>query len=675
MNENTVLNNQVIDYLKSLGYSTEMFRFEFQTPSNRRVDILVTRGNQNLIVVEVKHGIEFIDIKEISFHPTVRRLQMEARELNALSYLLTNGVNHYWLKTGTNGRPELTSPKTYDLIDKVDVSRGQYFDNLFDFANNFLQSRPITGDIYFDMSYVIYLKVISDLGGNIPDQIEEALVKFDVRNSTLVRDAIQEILNGWSEVDFIESKNQVLVQTDKFLLKNRDEWQVPRWLSDFMVKLYPNVLAKERALDIFSRHGTIISSAYNDGWRDIVAFYMNRTDEYWVRVQSLITGQSELDLKFKPDLLTHNIEFDLESKFDCSFVAPPFGYQIDNIDSVQLLIEKSLKYLKKDGYCIAIVPDGFLLSNRLKGFRDYLISSIQLKAVINLPPETFKPYSSVSTSLIALRKTSQPIESTFFASAEDPKNPDQAKNNLQAILSNWIGYNQNRAIEENKNGFIVNDLESDNLHFSNYWFKDKFDDLENLGSKFQTIPLKELVEHWARGAPIKNDENGNLQFISPAAVRAMELRSSGIGTTSVPQFALNRTVNEGDVIVNIIGTHKGEAALVTEGFSGLPFNQHLVVLRANTRLILPEYLAIAINSGYVQRQMEASSSGSVIPSLTLRSLEGLYLPVPPISVQDSIVRRFHEKLESIRRSEQELNSLKAELREDFKSLGRREEQS
>lgn len=666
------IREEVVLYLETLGYGKETIMHEVLIDSHRRVDLVITSGDKNLVAIEIKsNAIIFNAISDIGFSPIARQLQKSAQHLGADFYMISNGIKHLWLKTNEIGRPTEIEPIHRKDFGTKKLTNKEYLQSLFYNISSLLQNFPITGDLSYDLSLVIHRKTLKDLGISNDDSFNE---NYKV-NSTSEK-KIEQVLERWEDLNFIDNQEYILKYIDDFLLKYKYDWQVPRWLANFMVSLYPDNKPKNELLDIFAKYGTLISSAHNNNWKNVESFYFNKNNEFWIKSQQLLSSKKLSKATFSPDLLKDNLFGIVSDRFDCVLVAPPFGYKVmpkfglNKIDSIELLISKSLDRCKKDGYVIAIVSDGVLLSSTFKKFRNELLKKHSIKGIINLTPETFKPYSAVSTSVIVIQKSEPIIKETFFASLDDIPKTDDVSNN--SILKKWNLFLANNKIDHERTGFISDKLNVNNFHFSNYWYRD-FEN-ENLNSGFQAIPLQELVDVIKRGNAYKKDRKEDIAYLAPAAVRSMKLLEGGLSYTSsdnIPNKLVKAEID--DIIINIIGTHKGSAALVTDAFKGLGLNQHLVLLRPNLNLIKPYYLAIALNSDYVQKQFEDGSTGSVIPSLSLRSFESIYIPVPPFIVQDQICQNYNQKINKIIEQEELLNKEKQGLNKMFSDLGKEDD--
>ncbi|WP_282050223.1 restriction endonuclease subunit S [Maribacter aquivivus] len=661
----------VVLYLESLGYAKESLKYEVPIDSHRRVDLVVTSGDSNLVAVEVKSDSSlFSNTNDIGFSPIARQLQKSAQQLGADYYIISNGVKHLWLKTNEIGRPSEIEQIHRNDFGKKKLSNKQYLQILLDHVSSFLQNFPITGDLSFDLSLVIYRKTLLDLGVDFILSLDSNFVQ-----NKSSEDLVQNVLERWKGVNFIDDKEFVLKYIDDFLIKNKYDWHVPRWLSNFMVSLYPEGKPKIELLDIFSKYGTLISSAHNNNWINVESFYLNKNNEYWIKSQQSLSSEKPSNTVFTPDLLTDTFFGIVNNKFDCVLVAPPFGFKVmpkfglNKIDSIVLMVSKGLDRCKTNGYVIAIVPDGFLLSSSFKKFRNKLLIKHTVKGIINLTPDTFKPYSAVSTSILIIHKNNQSDDETFFASFDSVPKTNDVTDHI--ILKKWkLFLNKNR-IENELSGFTSDNLNIENFHFSNYWYRDFQYLNESLNSKFQAIPLKELVSVIKRGNTYKRDKKEDIPYLAPAAIRSMKILEEGFSYTSGEKIPNNPIKSEiDDIIINIIGTQKGSAAIVTDKFKGLGLNQHLVLLRPNLNLIKPYYLTIALNSDYVQKQFEDSSTGSVIPSLNLKSFESIYIPVPPFVIQEKICGNYNKKINLITEQEIALNKEKQDLNKMFSDLGK-----
>lgn len=141
-----------------------------------------------------------------------------------------------------------------------------------------------------------------------------------------------------------------------------------------------------------------------------------------------ICGQFHKDLKLNSQIIRCNaLQFmDFDDSVDVVIGNPPFGRKLNseflinkNILSPNyqlqgqqipsgrieiLFLQKCIRMLKEGGKMGFILPDGVLGNAENMKVREWLLSQGKIIAVIDLPLETFLPYTSVKTSVIFFQK-------------------------------------------------------------------------------------------------------------------------------------------------------------------------------------------------------------------------------------------------------------------------------
>lgn len=69
-----------------------------------------------------------------------------------------------------------------------------------------------------------------------------------------------------------------------------------------------------------------------------------------------------------------------------------------------LFIERCLELLKPNGKMAVVLPDGVLGNDSLTYLREWMLDKAQILAAIDVPIETFMPYTSTKTSILIMRK-------------------------------------------------------------------------------------------------------------------------------------------------------------------------------------------------------------------------------------------------------------------------------
>lgn len=98
-------------------------------------------------------------------------------------------------------------------------------------------------------------------------------------------------------------------------------------------------------------------------------------------------------------------------------------------------------------------------------------------------------------------------------------------------------------------------------------------------------------------------------------------------------------LSKGDILLTIVGT-MGRSCIY-DGKLNLSFQRSVSVI---TTLTLNLYLKIVFDSQYIQRFMEANSTGTAQKGFYLNQVEKLLIPLPPLDEQKRIVAKIEELL-------------------------------
>ena len=685
--------DKIRKHLIKLGYPNESIFFDYLINSKKRIDCVVKSKDKILIAIEIKKlsslNLNLTLSDEIGYHLIARILQKDAKELGAKYYILSDGEHFLWLKTGESGRPESIIEIPYEQFDQNTLSELEYSKEILLHFSEFLRNFHITGNYLYDISLVLYAKVLREIEGSqiLPKEYDTILKtnnetsNFDRYNPKKI---FEEALLRLEEsgVELLKYKLQVSLFIDQLFKENSHEWNTPRWLAELLIKL-TNSVKDEKILNLFSKYGIIISSAYLNSINNIIPHYTNLDENFWIKFQQLLFTGKEGNYKYDPSLALGKVSAP-NSYADTVLMVPPINTKIDYQandqlfrlgirDSTSIYLEEALRIIKPSGKIIAVISDGFLLSSKYKKAREYFISNYYIETIISLPPQTFAPQSGLRTSIIVIAKDQKRQEKPCFMSSIDDMSKNDSVENiyLEETINKIIEFRKGAKFQPSKSGFWVDYLDSDNLHYSNYWFKNKSNISINLSQGYQSFPLKELIIDFKRGAPLIADESGEIPFIGPAAIRNMELLKDSLSYTSKGKMPKNiKRVNANEIIINAIGTHRGCAAIVSNEFDGLPINRHVISVMPNNKIVNTGYLAIALNSSLVQEQIFDKFTGSTIPSLNLNIFEEIFVPIPSLEKQQNIYNEFIKITDKINKVHKELASLEAALGQKLMQLGK-----
>jgi len=110
-------------------------------------------------------------------------------------------------------------------------------------------------------------------------------------------------------------------------------------------------------------------------------------------------------------------------------------------------------------------------------------------------------------------------------------------------------------------------------------------------------------------------------------------------------FRSRATVEKGDVVISSRGNFR--AGVVSLGIKDIIASSSVYILKIKADSVVPEYLAIFLNSLNGQKQIGEKATGAAINTILRKDLEDMKIIMPDIETQEKIVRLYHtnKKLE------------------------------
>ena len=114
----------------------------------------------------------------------------------------------------------------------------------------------------------------------------------------------------------------------------------------------------------------------------------------------------------------------------------------------------------------------------------------------------------------------------------------------------------------------------------------------------------------------------------------------------------NRKIKKDDMLITMIGTI-GEVAIVENEIDF--YGQNLYLLRMNNEIILNKYYYYYITSNKIKRTLVEKRNTSSQGYIKAGSIENLLIPIPPLEVQEEIVRILDNYTKSVEELKEKLN--------------------
>jgi type I restriction enzyme M protein len=311
-----------------------------------------------------------------------------------------------------------------------------------------------------------------------------------------------------------------------------------------------------------------------------------------------------------------------------------------------LFIDRFLDLLKEGGRMAVVLPDG-ILSNPTD---EYIVWSLLQRAeiigLIDLPMNTFMPYTSTKTHLVLLKKTAKPRKDyTFFMSyaktcGHDKRgreiNEDEIALIPQHILALEKGAKPSRLGFKMKYSELVN-----NILLPKYYNAEITEELNKFvnSGKYTVKSIQRLIDEKiisvSRGNEIGSEHygTGDIPFVRTSEIANWEIISDSIHCVAkeiYDEYKEKQNIEAEDILIINDGQYlMGRAAMVTDIDLQIIIQSHFRQIKVLDKNKLSPYLLLAmLGLEIVQKQIESKCfRQSTISTLGNRLLE-VQVPIP-----------------------------------------------
>ncbi len=368
---------------------------------------------------------------------------------------------------------------------------------------------------------------------------------------------------------------------------------------------------------------------------------------------------------YEYDTLTQDTRWD--NYFDCILANPPFmtpkgGIKPHNKFGVKanrsevLFVDYIMEHLNSTGRAGVIVPEGivFQSANAYKELRKKLVDENYLYAVVSLPSGIFQPYSGVKTSILFMDKQlAKKTDKVLFVEIQNDgfdlgaqRRPID-KNDLPKaleIINKWqnainsqieFSIDSKRIVLVEKSKLAENG--EYNLIASRYKVSQDFSNC-----KWDMVKLETLFTE------IKNGKNVQ-QFDEVGKYRVTRIQTIADGTVNLEKTKwTNDEVNDadflqfGDILLSHINSfeHLAKSAIYKFGEKVI-HGVNLIKLRADKAKINPEYAIYILKSPMFIEKVKSYAQKAVNQaSIKVADLKTIQIPLPPLEVQEEIVKEL-----------------------------------
>ncbi len=358
-----------------------------------------------------------------------------------------------------------------------------------------------------------------------------------------------------------------------------------------------------------------------------------------------------------PALLQH---FELAGGLGHALVLTPRAPDI-------LFLEQNLRLLKPGvGRMAMVIPYQLLSGPQARYVRAWLLRHGKVRAVIDLPPETFQPHTGTKASLVLVERRDEPLaygetdtHDVFFATPRwighdrrgrrmcrrtaEGKNTTEVLTDFPAVgaaFTHFIAHGDTGGLHAES--FVVNARE--------VWDEPSL----RLNAAFYAAHASAGPTNWSPLAdyvkrifcPVRfkrhyvDEAPGTVPFFGGANIS--ELLPTGVKWLAADDPKLrDLRVEEGWILVTRSGS-TGIVATVPKAWAGAALSEHVIRIVPDPAKVDPGYLLAVLRSSYGQNYLARGIFGSVIDEITPAYVGQMPVPPPETAPADDVVRAVRE---------------------------------
>ena len=425
---------------------------------------------------------------------------------------------------------------------------------------------------------------------------------------------------------------------------------LPSSLNDLCARTM-NIQKNDSVIDLGAGLASfLIHAAKNFQCKKVEGIEINKTVRIFGSMLAYLEGASvEITLG---DVL----KLDETVKYDKILAFPELGS-----DMVITFIEKVIKLLSDKGRAIVYLGQGFLFNEGRgqKELRKKLIDGGFAEAVIELPAGVLQPFYMVNTALLVLSKNNKAVRivdaSGFYENTRRGASAltEEAAKSIYQLLDKDSDRSRSIRNEEIK-------AEDYKLTSRTYFLEEKI----VLHGVKEYAKLSDLVEtKIMRGAQIKaseledmgSDEDTGIYYAFAKDIKDNRLASDLKALKELDKKLESIALREDDVLLVMAMTETLKVACVEklEGRKIIPAS-NIYIIRLNQQKILPLYFKMLLETERALQIFNAFCGSVTIKSISVDFLNKLQIPLPPLDVQNDLVRKY-------RKIEDESEALKKQL--------------
>ena len=369
----------------------------------------------------------------------------------------------------------------------------------------------------------------------------------------------------------------------------------------------------------------------------------------------LLAGVEPLGLKYGNALDKPLPEDGSMAGYDCVVAAPPWGEDDPGEFLEDPFLQHVMANVRPGGRAVVALPERPLFDAYSLDLRKELLSKYRVQDVIALPAGSFEPFTGISMSVIVFSRD-EPRDAVRFLTVS-PMAWQAAREDVRAVAE-MIGDHRQASASYASPGVESWSAPVNELALRDYELIAKKSgselldtEIERLGKADPSLKVKSLDEV---AEVFQGVENDFFDAPEPNLLRSADVTDVRIRRPQTWPFDVSSLLGNpdpraylrgGDLLVPMTDT-VGSIFLVEEDEHEHEYevmaDETIAFVRVHEGIVKPRFLAALLRSPAYWFWLSGHATGSTIRHLSIPVLRALKVPVPPVSVQDAVLKELGE---------------------------------
>ena len=338
-----------------------------------------------------------------------------------------------------------------------------------------------------------------------------------------------------------------------------------------------------------------------------------------------------------------------DESYDVILANPPFmtpkggiiphnRYRVPAKRSEVLFVDYIAEHLNPTGKAGIIVPEGivFQSANAYKALRKYLVDDDFLFAVISLPAGVFNPYSGVKTSILLFDKTiaKQKDEILFVKISNDgydlgAQRRESKGSDIPDVIRIIKDYKEGKDVSASE---IATIAKKEDIAEQDYILVgDRYKKAIDVNSDYPIVELGEICEVISGQSPegkFYNTVGEGMPFYQGKT----EFTNKYIGKPTKWTTSITKEALPNDILMSV----RAPVGPVNMSKEKICIGRGLAAIRCGAS-VLPDYVFEYLR---IKENDINGNGGSVFDSISRNDISSIKIPLPPLQVQEEIVKEI-----------------------------------